>query len=187
MARIRERGFSLVEVLVSILVLALGVLGAAGMQLTALRTTHRSALQSVALQLAAEMADKMRANDSQMKQPDGDNLFLAVDYRSATDKTPASPPQSCYAGDCDAQQLAKFDIHDWERRIRDELPDGRARICRDVTPWDPSAHAFKWSCDSGSGASLVIKVGWQQRGERGEASGAEFPPLVALTVEPYIK
>src|SRR3569833_120337 len=161
MARIRERGFSLVEVLVSILVLALGVIGAAGMQLTALRTTHQSELQSVALQLAAEMADKMRANDSQMKQSDGDNLFLAVDYRSATDKISALPSKSCYANDCDAQKLAKFDIHDWERRIRDELPDGRVRICRDTTPWDPLAHAFKWPCDSGSGAALVIKGGWQ--------------------------
>jgi len=185
-------GFSLAEVLVSLLVLSLGVIGAAGMLLAALRTTHQSALQSTALQLAAEMADKMRANDVQLKLADSANPFLSVDYRSATDEMPAAPSVSCYASDCSSAQLADFDIRDWERRIAAELPAGRVRICRDATPWDESAHALTWSCAGGAGqdASVVIKLGWQGRNPDGslvQDSGKQFPPAIALTVEPYIE
>src|SRR5690606_15894095 len=56
-----ENGFSLIEVLVAVFVLAVGVIGAAGMQLAALRTTQQSSFQTRALHLAAEMADYMRA------------------------------------------------------------------------------------------------------------------------------
>ena len=50
-----EHGFSLIEVLISVFVLAVGVIGAAGMQLTALRTTQQSVFQTKALHLATEM------------------------------------------------------------------------------------------------------------------------------------
>lgn len=186
-----DRGFSLAEVLVSILVLTLGVIGAAGMQLTALRTTHQSALQTAALQLASEMADQMRANDSQLKLADSDNPFLAVDYRSAVDKVPAAPATSCYATDCDGRELADFDIYEWEQRVRSQLPAGRVRICRDAKPWDSAARALTWSCSAaGNAASLVIKLGWQGKNPDGSLvrdAKKQFPPAIALTVEPYVK
>jgi len=56
-----HNGFSLIEVLIAVFVLALGVIGVAGMQLTAMRTSQQSAFQTTAVELPAEMADKMRA------------------------------------------------------------------------------------------------------------------------------
>ena len=192
MKRCKRSGFSLIEVLVSILVLALGVIGAAAMQLTALRTTQQSALQSTALQLASEMADKIRANDSQMAQPDLNNLFLAVDYRAAADAAPDPPAKLCYANACNGEELARFAIYEWEQRIRSELPGGRARICRDATPWDSAKGALSWACSDGAGTdgSLVIKLGWQARNLDGDQAGVtdrKFAPMIALTVAPYIK
>lgn len=186
----RAGGFSMIEVLISILVLALGVIGAAGMQLSALRTTHQSSLQTTALQLAADMADRMRANDSQMRQPDKDNPFLAVNYRSATDDAPEEPSKLCYADACDSDELASFDIYEWEKRIKAELPSGRVRICRDASPWDETKKALSWSCSGDASASLVIKLGWQGKNPDGSLikdADKDFPPAVALTVEPYIR
>jgi len=191
LTKLKRSGFSLIEVLVSILVLALGVIGAAGMQLTAMRTTQQSAFQTLALQLAGEMADKMRANDSQMKKA-GANPFLAVSYQSAIEGEPAPPGKLCYSSACDGDDLAEFDIYEWKKRIKESLPGGRALICRDAAPWDSAKEALTWSCSGGSGdsASLVIKIGWQGKNSDGTLIRDEvniFPPSVALTVEPYIQ
>jgi type IV pilus assembly protein PilV len=188
----RENGFSMTEVLVAILVLAGGVIGAAGMQLNALRTTQQSGLHSSALQLAVEMADRMRANDSRMKQDDADNPFLSVDYDAATDGDPIAPAAFCYASACNDEQLAVFDIYEWQRRIKAVLPGGRAVICRDATPWDEASKSFDWDCDgaAGKGASLVIKLGWQGKNPDGSLikdNNKLFAPSVALTIEPYIQ
>ena len=185
-------GFSLLEVMVSIVIVALGVIGVAGMQLAASRTTQQSALQTVALQLASEMAEKMRANDSQMKKL-ANNPFLQVDYASATSGEPASPQKLCYDESCNGAELAAFDIYEWEMRIRSALPEGRAKICRDVLPWDQNTRSLTWECKANGAtgaAPLVIKVGWQAKNADGSllrSGGKEFPPSVVVPVEPYIQ
>jgi len=75
-------GSSLVEVLVSLLLLALGLLGASILQLTSLRARHESALLSAAAQLAAGMAERMRANSALMAGPDAGNPYLGRGLRS---------------------------------------------------------------------------------------------------------
>src|ERR1700693_5841112 len=160
-----ENGFSLVEVLISVFVLTVGVIGAAGMQLTALRTAQQSAFQTRALHLATEMADQIRANAAQMRLEDGANPYLRVDYQSSSATTRRQPELSCYGADahCDAEQLARFDIDGWLKRIDAELPSGRVRICRDSMPWNAVDQHFNWNCvpssRTASAASVVIKIG----------------------------
>lgn len=57
-----QRGFSLIEVLVTVLILAIGLLGLAGLQSTALRSNHSAYLRSQATVLAYDIIDRMRAN-----------------------------------------------------------------------------------------------------------------------------
>lgn len=183
-------GFSLVEVLISVFVLAVGVIGVAGMQLAAMRTSQQSSFQTTAVELAAEIADKMRANDRQMKLADGGNPFLSVDYQSVSG-APQSAAATCYShnANCSAEELAAFDIYEWEKRLVAALPTSRAKICRDGRPWDSSVKSLSWDCDSSS-SSIVIKIGWQDRNPDGSFTvgrGRPFPPIVALTVMPYTK
>jgi type IV pilus assembly protein PilV len=189
MIKLEQMGFSLIEVLVSVFVLALGVIGVASMQLTALRTSQQSALQTIALELAAEMADKMRANDIQMRHADGQNPFLNVDYRSASG-APAFPDPMCYGhANCGGAELAAFDIYEWEKRLKSALPSSRAVICRDSKPWDSGIKSLKWECDNVTG-SIVIKIGWQAKNPDGSFTVEEdrpFPPILALIVMPYTK
>ena len=58
----RSRGFTLVEILVALVVLSIGLLGVAALQLMSLRSNHGSAMRSQATFLAYEIIDRMRAN-----------------------------------------------------------------------------------------------------------------------------
>lgn len=192
MSKLMESGFSMTEVLVAILVLAGGVIGSAGMQLTSMRTAQQSTLHTVAMQLAAEMADRMRGNDGRMKLADSDNPFLAVNYDAEKDGEPDTPDALCYATACNDEQLAAFAIYEWQKRIQAELPSGRAVICRDALPWDGAGNTFVWDCTPGpsEAASLVIKLGWQGKNPDGTLIRNKndlFAPSVVLTVEPYIR
>jgi len=185
-------GFSLIEVMVSVLVLGLGVIGAAGMQLAAMRTSHQSGLQSIAVQLAAELADKSRANDGQMKSKDADNPFVGLSFRQSVDGMPGAPAKFCYSASCDSRELADFDIYEWKKRLASALPDARAVVCRDAQPWNDTQRSLVWECQGGTSvaASLVIKVGWQAKNPDGSLisdTAKESPPVVAFTVEPYIQ
>lgn len=184
-------GFSLIEVLVAVFVLTLGVIGAAGMQLVALRTTQQSEFQTSAMRLAAEMADSMRANTAQMRLDDKDNPYLRVDHIAATT---SSQENNCYRSDehCDMQQLAEFDIAEWLQRLDAALPGGRVRICRDAALWHAANNSFNWACTNSVSAvaPIVIKIGWREKDSEEKTSlqnEKEFAPAIALTVAPYVK
>jgi type IV pilus assembly protein PilV len=58
----RARGFSLIEVLVAVVVLSIGLLGLAALQVSGLRVGQSSFYRAQAAQLATDMADRLRAN-----------------------------------------------------------------------------------------------------------------------------
>ncbi len=61
----RQRGFSMIEVLIALVVLAIGLLGLALLQTTNLRYTKSANQRTQAVNLAAELIDTVRANRSQ--------------------------------------------------------------------------------------------------------------------------
>jgi type IV pilus assembly protein PilV len=62
-ARLRhQKGVSLLEVLIAVLVLSVGLLGIAGLQTANLRNTQSAHQRTVAVLLAASMAERIRAN-----------------------------------------------------------------------------------------------------------------------------
>lgn len=57
-----QRGFSLIEVLVAVLILAIGILGVAGVQLVSMQQTASSSLRTEATMYAQTAAERLRAN-----------------------------------------------------------------------------------------------------------------------------
>ncbi len=187
-----EHGFSLIEVLISVFVLAVGVIGALGMHMHALRTAQQSAYQTRALHLGADMADAMRANVEQMRLADSINPYLQVNYQSSSASI-HSNFSACYDsnGDCDTQELARFDIDQLLQHIDTDFPGGRVRICRDALPWNATAQRFEWDCAIASSAlmiaPLVIKIGWQEKIFNNKTSQQDpaIAPSMVLTVTAY--
>ncbi len=105
-------GFTLIEVLVSVLVLSIGLLGLASLQATSLRYNNDSSAQTQAAYLASDMADRMRAN-----------LSEAANYPG----TPAAADLSCYSSGCSPSAMAGNDIAEWNTAL-DTLPAGKGTI-----------------------------------------------------------
>ncbi|RSZ57314.1 type IV pilus modification protein PilV [Massilia atriviolacea] len=170
-------GFTLGEVLVALLLLAVGILGALGTQVAALRTRQESGLMSRGVHLAASLAERMRANAAQMRLGDAINPYLQLRYQ-AGEGAPPRAPADCYgAGRCDSAQLARFDIDDTVAALHAGFPGGRIAVCRDTVVWNDAGKALAWECAGSAGAPVVIKLGWHVR----RAAGAA-PPAPAVAV-----
>ena len=105
-------GFSLIEVLVSILVVSIGLLGVAGLFSNGIKNTDSAYVRSQAVLLAYDLADRMRANPS-----------VLASYALAADTTLSAPANNCSSQTCTSTQLAAADLYDWKTGIA-QLPAG---------------------------------------------------------------
>ncbi|EGH44087.1 MULTISPECIES: type IV pilus modification protein PilV [Pseudomonas syringae group] len=88
--RYRQTGMTLIEVLVSVLILAIGLLGAAAIQLNALKYTDSSAMTSQASFIAYDMMDRIRANVDGNASANGSTNVLATYNLPNLDAAPAA-------------------------------------------------------------------------------------------------
>jgi type IV pilus assembly protein PilV len=143
------RGFSLVEVLVAVVLLAVGALGAIGTQAMARRSTTDAVLHARALSLANSLASHIEA--------EGAGHYLGVDYDGFAGPPPVLA-KSCESTGCDAGDLAIDAIHAAAVSLYERFPGGRIVICRDSTIADTDGLA--WTCMASAIAPVVIKIGW---------------------------
>lgn len=167
-------GFTLIEVLVAVLVLVIGILGAAGAQVASLRARHGSALLSNGVQLAGALADRMRANPGPLGAGDGANPYLRLHYDAAAEGAPAAAATCFGAQQCDSAQLAAFDIAETRQALYQGFPGGRVTVCRDLL-----AAGGSWACSDAPGAPVVVKLGWLRRMADGRW---QAPPAVVIVV-----
>jgi type IV pilus assembly protein PilV len=108
-----SRGFSLVEVLVALVVLSVGLLGAAGLLLGGLREQSLALRQAAATVLLTDMADRIRAN------PEARGAYAGTAHAGSS---------ACgEAGGCDALALAAHDLAHFASVARRLLPRQRPR------------------------------------------------------------
>jgi type IV pilus assembly protein PilV len=149
-ARVRPRGIALMEALIAIVLLSLGALGYAALQVKGLSSSSSAMWRSKAGNLAYEMADRMRANRAGAVAG-GYNALLTV--QTVTDCGTTS--------DCVPTRMALLDHARWSAALANELPGGIGVVCLDATPDDGTAQAP--ACD-GAGRMLAVKVFWSERG-----------------------
>ena len=141
-----QAGFTLIEVMISVLILSIGLLGLAGLQAAALQTNQSAFTRSQATAFAYDLADRMRANIPGV---------AAGNYNPAN----ASLTNTCTTtGGCSAQEMAEHDLAEWNALIATYLPMGQGTVCIDSTPED-GAGAAAAACD-GSGSQYAIKIWW---------------------------
>lgn len=109
----RQSGAGLIEVLVSVIVLAIGLLGMAGLQASAMRGNQSSYARGQAVMLSYYMLDMMRANRDRA---------LLGDFNTDNSSTPGAVLSPiCSASDVSADTLADNMREDWIQSIKASL------------------------------------------------------------------
>lgn len=109
-----QAGFSLIEVLVAVLVLSVGVLGIAGLQLLSLQHNTSSMYRTQAVQAAYDIIDRARANRE-------------TDYRLAIDADAPDGPD-CEGQSCTRTQMRDYDLAAWRAQLSAQLPEGTGSV-----------------------------------------------------------
>ena len=149
-------GFSLIEALVTIVILSFGVLALAMLQVQTLVDTRTSAARNIAAEMAYNLADEVRSNFAAFDKGDFQNL-------SAT-----APAQvtACYGAGCTPQQMAITSYATWRNDLVSALGTGtEGYLCIDGTPDDGTGAADN-QCDNTPGAPYVIKIWWKEHTQR---------------------
>lgn len=109
------KGFSLIEVAVTIAITAVGLLGLSSLQLQSMRATQDSGSRSQAIWMADELVNRMRANEAGLVS------YVTTGEESCTDLSAGIKRCSAYhtggarvaaAADCSAKEMAEFDMFD---------------------------------------------------------------------------
>lgn len=145
------RGYTLIEVLVALLIISLGLLGMAGLQVTSLKQNQSAYMRSQATILAYDIIDRMRANVSAV---DNGNYFVSNGALTAGCETTSG---------CTDAQMAAHDIARWQTRLAEELPSGSGLVCRDTDTEDSTdGNITAPVCGSNTDTDLpvVVYVWW---------------------------
>jgi len=113
----RQSGFSLIEVMIAILVLAFGLLGFALLQTMNVRFTKSAQQRTVATNLAYELVDVMRSQRSQA------SFYNGITYASFSGVT--TPTGGCARA---SAATPAANITRWKCEVRKALPGGDADV-----------------------------------------------------------
>jgi len=111
------KGFSLIEVLIALVILAIGLLGMASLMLTSMQSNQNAAERSAAIVLSYDIAERMRGN------PDRLDLYVG---------DPGTAVDPCVSTDCsagmDSTQQAGNDLASWATQLQSAIPGSAAMI-----------------------------------------------------------
>ncbi|MDO8940042.1 MAG: type IV pilus modification protein PilV [Methylicorpusculum sp.] len=120
----KSGGFTLIEVMIAMVIMAVGLLGLAGLQATGLRNNQSAYNRSQATQLAYDMSDRIRANSINARN------FATSVYATVTPPSSAAIKTACnaVAGTCTPADMAENDLFEWNRNLIATLPSGAGLI-----------------------------------------------------------
>jgi type IV pilus assembly protein PilV len=151
----RQRGISLIEVMMAVLIFSIGLIGLASLMVMATRSNHAAYVRTQVVFLANSMAARMSAN------PIG---VWNGDYNS-TSYPVSSSSIGCGSGAaCDAAELATHDQRLWSSQLKTFLPNPTATInCTGVgsAGYDPTPQL---AMRPPYGGTCAMTITWNEQG-----------------------
>ncbi|MCY0856150.1 type IV pilus modification protein PilV [Cupriavidus sp. D39] len=158
----RLAGFTLIEALVSIVVMSIGVLALARLQAQTLVDGRSASMRNIATMLAYNLADQVRSNEAAQ----------AAGYYNLPGATPTA---ACYStAGCTPQQMAVTSYKVWLDEAGSALPGGYGTVCIDSTPGDGTPSNPQ--CDNAPNAPYAIKIWWQDDLTHSGTASTTAPP-----------
>ncbi|MCW8863965.1 MAG: type IV pilus modification protein PilV [Colwellia sp.] len=162
----KAQGMTFIEVLIALVIMVTGILGAVAMQATAKKGSFDAMQRSIASSLAQDIIEKMRSNDA---NPITAILPTYVGTYGGTD--PGDPPvPACNTPGalCTSAQMVANDLYQWTQSLRgaDTTADGQ----------NVGGLINAIGCITESNNAVTITVSWQgrTRTQDGAANDANF-------------
>jgi type IV pilus assembly protein PilV len=141
----RSQGFTLLEVLISIFLIALGLLGAAALQGYSIKVTQGGQFRAQAVVIGMDIAERIEAN----------NAGAVVGSYVATLPGAGTPPD-CITSACSPADIAVYDLSQVQDNLQRQLPSGAITITR-----------------SGAGPFVyTVQVAWKERRYKAKTTSA---------------
>jgi type IV pilus assembly protein PilV len=137
-----QTGFTMVESLVALVVLAIGLFGIAALYLNSLQAGRTAIYRTQAVNLAADLADRIRANRTAIA------AYGIVFANASVDVAACYTTAGCTAGD-----LAASNLNRWKADITQLLPNGQGEV------------VVTLPVGAGEPANYLITVRWAEVGE----------------------
>jgi type IV pilus assembly protein PilV len=198
----QQEGLTLTEILVAVVVLSIGLLGMAGIQMKGLRGSHNTFLRSQATALATDLAERIRANPSGITlavSSTTNTNYGMVSFDETTDCS--TVPTRCDSingtaatTSCTAAEIAEYDIYTWmcgegpsdtTNGVRNILPAGTTvtTTCPNDSIPPPPPTGDSDACSPGS--TINILVNWNERALDTEGNAqAVNPQSLTMVVVP---
>lgn len=130
----KQRGITLLESLIAIVVAALGILGILGVQMRTLTDTQTSIRRAQAIRLIEDLSERMKVNPNALS---GINTY--VTGWTATPPTTAATKKCVGSTSCTQAELAEYDLKEWKRLVERSLPLGNAATFLALADGDSSS------------------------------------------------
>ena len=185
-----KRGFTLIEVLVTLVILMFGLLGIAGLMAKGQRVSFEAFQRHQALQIANDMAERLRANKAQaaayVAQAGPPGIGDGKQFASL-------PAGKCGTAACSAAELVAYDIALWDgllqgygevRTVGGTQTGGviNARGCIEVAPAPAAPNTYRISVAWQGNDDVGIPADRPSNCGTGLYGGEQFRRLVSLDV-----
>ncbi len=169
-------GFSLIEVMVALVVVAVGLLGIAGMQALALSNTNIARTRSIATIEASSIVAAMQANPAYWSTGAVPaNLTVTGKVGSTWSATSLSngtlngQVSDCSSGPCTGIEMAAYDLKTWGQQLAKQIPGGKGAIaclldannavnCTITVNWSEKDVALNQATQSGTSQHAITLV-----------------------------
>ncbi|PVY89775.1 type IV pilus assembly protein PilV [Acidovorax sp. 99] len=153
-----QRGFSLLEVLVAIVVMTLGILGILGVQMRTLTDTQAGVRRGQAIRFIEDLGERLESSP--------DALNNLVNYKVAlADALPTDTSECCTSAACNPTDLAACDLRQWRLRVDRTLPGAKTAIF----------------IPQGAPRQLGVMIGWNENRYNQNGQSFSSSDLTALT------
>lgn len=170
----RQHGMTIIEVLVSMLILGLGVLVLLATQLRTAAGVQEAEQQTIVSQEVQNLIEGMLANPTlSADTASGSKGWTKKSYAAYINRENPSGTISANSTSMSKQALADVQINEFRQALDNRLPNTNASstICIDSSGAAPTASGtIKWNCDE-NGATTMVKVIWQVTTDNNNASG----------------
>jgi len=139
-----DRGFTMLEVLVSLFILSFGLLGLAALQTVGLQYNRQSYQRTQAVIQAYDILDRIRANPTGNTNGDYNSISLGSTPSVSTD---------CASSSCTPDEIATYDINQWNTMNAALLTNGQGAVCHGTF------NANFTACSTG-GSVVSVAITW---------------------------